>query len=146
MFKFQSFFFTQEVKHLVDIDLKEQKPHCTFWKSSAPFSVQYPQKDTLLSKWNHCAIMNTRITCQEERRKWQHDSVFQWLIISEERMHFYSSPCLSSSLSVFQGRTHLECPHMPVRMSTKDFLGSNGVASTGRKDCPPSCSISLHSP
>ena len=51
-----------------------------------------------------------------------------------------------SNLYVVQERAHLKCPHIPVRKGTKNFLGSSGIASTGRKDCPSSYSISWHSP
>lgn len=62
-----------------------------------------------------------------------------------ERLVFQSL-LLELFLYVVQGGAHLKCPRIAVRKGTKNFLGSSGIASTGRRDCPPSCSISWHSP
>lgn len=56
--------------------------------------------------------------------------------------------CLLSELSlyVFQERAHLKCPLIPVRKGTKNFPGSTGIVSKGRRRGPDTCSISWYSP
>lgn len=62
-----------------------------------------------------------------------------WFLRRKEALLFQSL-LFELSFSVFWGRTNLKCPPMPGRTGTKDFLGSSGIASRGRKDCPPRCS------